>query len=60
VSVTQGGEHDGGGVAEKSPVWSSAVRRHEGAEKNPMLHHKVREFDTQAKVFKQLTSPRPC
>jgi indolepyruvate decarboxylase len=24
-------------------------------EKNPLLHHKVREFDTQAKVFKQLT-----
>src|SRR5438046_5221925 len=24
-------------------------------EKNPLLHHKVREFDTQKKVFEQLT-----
>src|SRR5678816_367132 len=24
-------------------------------EKNPLLHHKVREFDTQKKVFDQLT-----
>src|SRR5450759_3255735 len=26
-----------------------------GREKNPLLHHKVREFDTQKKVFEQLT-----
>ena len=42
--------------AEKSPVVviSGAPGMQERA-KNPLLHHKVREFDTQAKVFKQLT-----
>src|SRR5262245_61549923 len=42
--------------AEKSPVVviSGAPGIQERA-KNPLLHHKVREFDTQAKVFKQLT-----
>src|SRR5437867_4577624 len=42
--------------AEKSPVVviSGAPRIQERA-KNPLLQHKVREFDTQAKVFKQLT-----
>src|SRR5262245_31838356 len=42
--------------AEKSPVVviSGAPGLRE-REKNPLLHHKVREFDTQAKVFKQLT-----
>src|SRR5438876_11796164 len=42
--------------AEKSPVvmisGSPGIKERE---KNPLLHHKVREFDTQAKVFKQLT-----
>src|SRR5713101_328034 len=42
--------------AEKSPVvvisGAPGVRERE---KNPLLHHKVREFDTQARVFKQLT-----
>src|ERR1041384_6290722 len=42
--------------AEKSPVVviSGAPGMHE-REKNPLLHHKVREFDTQKKVFEQLT-----
>jgi indolepyruvate decarboxylase len=42
--------------AEKSPVviLSGAPGMKE-REKNPMLHHKVREFDTQKKVFDQLT-----
>jgi TPP-dependent 2-oxoacid decarboxylase len=42
--------------AEKSPVViiSGAPGVHE-REKNPLLHHKVREFDTQKKVFEQLT-----
>jgi indolepyruvate decarboxylase len=42
--------------AEKSPVViiSGAPGMRE-REKNPLLHHKVREFDTQFKVFKQLT-----
>src|SRR6187200_2869777 len=42
--------------AEKSPVViiSGAPGMRE-REKNPLLHHKVREFDTQAKVFQQLT-----
>lgn len=43
--------------AEKSPVvvitGAPGVKERE---KNPLLHHKVREFDTQAKVFKQLTA----
>ena len=42
--------------AEKSPVVviSGAPGVKERA-KNPLLHHKVREFDTQKKVFEQLT-----
>jgi TPP-dependent 2-oxoacid decarboxylase len=42
--------------AEKSPVvvisGAPGVRERE---KNPLLHHKVREFDTQKRVFEQLT-----
>src|SRR5437870_13718150 len=42
--------------AEKSPVvviiGAPGVKERE---KNPLLHHKVREFDTQKKVFEQLT-----
>ena len=42
--------------AEKSPVvvisGAPGIRERE---KNPLLHHKVREFDTQLKVFQQLT-----
>jgi indolepyruvate decarboxylase len=42
--------------AEKSPVVViSGAPGLQEREKNPLLHHKVREFDTQAKVFKQLT-----
>ncbi|HEY2952011.1 MAG TPA: thiamine pyrophosphate-dependent enzyme [Verrucomicrobiae bacterium] len=42
--------------AEKSPVVViSGAPGMKEREKNPLLHHKVREFDTQAKVFKQLT-----
>src|ERR671934_285750 len=45
-----------GAFAEKSPVvvisGAPAMRERE---KNPLLHHKVREFDTQKKVFEQLT-----
>src|SRR5437867_2466514 len=42
--------------AEKSPVVViSGAPGVKEREKNPLLHHKVREFDTQAKVFKQLT-----
>src|SRR3954467_3183932 len=42
--------------AEKSPVVviSGAPGMRE-REKNPLLHHRVREFDTQKKVFEQLT-----
>ena len=42
--------------AEKSPVVviSGAPGTNERV-KNPLLHHKVREFDTQLKVFEQLT-----
>src|SRR6476661_7955056 len=42
--------------AEKSPVVviSGAPGLRE-REKNPLLHHKVREFDTQKRVFEQLT-----
>src|SRR5439155_13109184 len=42
--------------AEKSPVVviSGAPGMSE-REKNPLLHHKVKEFDTQKKVFEQLT-----
>src|SRR3954465_13078034 len=42
--------------AEKSPVviisGAPGIRERD---KNPLLHHKVREFDTQKKVFEQLT-----
>src|SRR5881409_4288521 len=42
--------------AEKSPVVIiSGAPGMKEREKNPLLHHKVREFDTQFKVFKQLT-----
>jgi TPP-dependent 2-oxoacid decarboxylase len=43
--------------AEKSPVVviSGAPGMRE-REKNPLLHHKVREFDTQKRVFEQLTA----
>src|SRR5436190_20319021 len=45
-----------GAFAEKSPVVviSGAPGMHE-REKNPLLHHKVREFDTQRRVFEQIT-----
>src|ERR1051326_6311220 len=45
-----------GAFAEKSPVVviSGAPGMKERA-KDPLLHHKVREFDTQKKVFEQLT-----
>jgi indolepyruvate decarboxylase len=42
--------------AEKSPVVIiSGAPGIKEREKNPLLHHKVREFDTQKKVFEQLT-----
>jgi TPP-dependent 2-oxoacid decarboxylase len=42
--------------AEKSPVVIiSGAPGTEERIKNPLLHHKVREFDTQLKVFEQLT-----
>src|SRR5262245_5475879 len=42
--------------AEKSPVVViSGAPSLQEREKNPLLHHKVREFDTQKKVFEQLT-----
>src|ERR1700757_2570954 len=42
--------------AEKSPVVViSGAPGMKEREKNPLLHHKVREFDTQKKGFKQLT-----
>src|SRR5512136_797081 len=42
--------------AEKSPVVViSGAPGMKEREKNPLLHHKVREFDTQKKVFEQLT-----
>src|SRR5262249_39716619 len=42
--------------AEKSPVVIiSGAPGMEEREKNPVLHHKVSEFDTQKKVFEQLT-----
>src|SRR5216117_163512 len=42
--------------AEKSPVVViSGAPGVKEREKNPLLHHKVREFDTQFKVFQQLT-----
>ena len=45
-----------GAFAEKSPViFISGAPGVKEREKNPLLHHKVREFDTQKKVFEQLT-----
>ncbi|PYK98045.1 MAG: preprotein translocase subunit Tim44 [Verrucomicrobia bacterium] len=45
-----------GAFAEKSPVIIiSGAPGMKEREKNPLLHHKVREFDTQKKVFEQLT-----
>jgi indolepyruvate decarboxylase len=42
--------------AEKSPVVViSGAPGMKEREKNPLLHHKVREFDTQKKVFEQVT-----
>ena len=42
--------------AEKSPVVViSGAPGMKEREKNPLLHHKVREFDTQKKVFEELT-----
>src|SRR5215471_15516866 len=42
--------------AEKSPVVViSGAPGMKQREKNPLLHHKVREFDTQKRVFDQLT-----
>lgn len=42
--------------AEKSPVVViSGAPGMKEREKNPLLHHKVREFDTQKKIFDQLT-----
>lgn len=42
--------------AEKSPVVIiSGAPGMQERKKNPLLHHKVREFDTQKKVFEQLT-----
>ena len=45
-----------GAFAEKSPVIViSGAPGVKEREKNPLLHHKVRDFDTQKKVFEQLT-----
>lgn len=45
-----------GAFAEKSPVVViSGAPGIKEREKNPLLHHKVREFETQRKVFEQLT-----
>lgn len=45
-----------GAFAEKSPVVViSGAPGMKEREKNPLLHHKVREFDTQKKVFDQIT-----
>src|SRR5512135_1860060 len=45
-----------GAFAEKSPVVViSGAPGVKEREKNPLLHHKVREFDTQKKVFEELT-----
>jgi TPP-dependent 2-oxoacid decarboxylase len=45
-----------GAFAEKSPVVViSGAPGVKERERNPLLHHKVREFDTQRKVFEQLT-----
>src|SRR5262245_38839498 len=43
--------------AEKSPVVIiSGAPGMKERERNPLLHHKVREFDTQKKVFEQITA----
>src|SRR5215471_1900311 len=45
-----------GAFAEKSPVVViSGAPGMKEREKNPLLHHKVKEFDTQKKVFEQIT-----
>ena len=45
-----------GAFAEKSPVVIiSGAPGMKERERNPLLHHKVREFDTQKAVFEQLT-----
>jgi indolepyruvate decarboxylase len=45
-----------GAFAEKSPVVIISGAPGVGERKrNPLLHHKVREFDTQKKVFEQIT-----
>src|SRR5260370_32019856 len=45
-----------GAFAEKSPVVViSGAPGMKEREKNPLLHHKVREFDTQKRVFDQIT-----
>src|SRR5688572_31133718 len=46
-----------GAYAEKSPVVviSGSPGTNERA-KNPLLHHRVREFDTQFKVFQEITA----
>jgi indolepyruvate decarboxylase len=45
-----------GAFAEKSPVIViSGAPGVKEREKNPLLHHKVRDFDTQKRVFEQLT-----
>ncbi|HWB60231.1 MAG TPA: thiamine pyrophosphate-binding protein, partial [Chthoniobacteraceae bacterium] len=45
-----------GAYAEKSPVVViSGAPGMKERERNPLLHHKVRDFDTQKKVFEQLT-----
>ena len=45
-----------GAFAEKSPVIViSGAPGVKEREKNPLLHHKVRDFDTQKKVFEQFT-----
>lgn len=46
-----------GAYAEKSPVVViSGAPGMKEREKNPLLHHKVKEFDTQKKVFEQFTT----
>jgi indolepyruvate decarboxylase len=41
--------------AEKSPVVISGAPGLKEQVKNPLLHHKVRDFDTQKKIFDQIT-----
>jgi indolepyruvate decarboxylase len=46
-----------GAFAEKSPVVIISGAPGVGErEKNPLLHHKVRDFDTQRRVFEQITA----